>query len=91
MSERGRDPFVRKARAEGYRSRAAYKLMEIADREGLLRKGQRVLDLVAKMDEEGFGNCTNHAECEAMCPKDISISHIAKMNREFIRATVRGE
>lgn len=47
MSERGRDPFVRKARAEGYRSRAAYKLMEIADREGLLRKGQRVLDLGA--------------------------------------------
>ena len=47
MSERGRDPFVRKARAQGYRSRAAYKLLEIADREGLLRKGQRVLDLGA--------------------------------------------
>ena len=47
--------------------------------------------MVAQMDEEGFGNCTNHAECEAMCPKDISISHIAKMNREFIRATVRGD
>ena len=47
MSERGRDPFVRQARAQGYRSRAAYKLLEIADREGLLRKGQRVLDLGA--------------------------------------------
>ena len=59
--------------------------------QGMPERGQRVLDMVAKMDEEGFGNCTNHAECEAMCPKDISISHIAKMNREFIRATVRGE
>lgn len=59
--------------------------------QGMPERGQRVLDMVAKMDEEGFGNCTNHAECEAMCPKDISISHIAKMNREFIRATVRGD
>ena len=59
--------------------------------QGLPERGQRVLDMVAQMDEEGFGNCTNHAECEAMCPKDISISHIAKMNREFIRATVRGD
>ena len=59
--------------------------------QGVPERGQRVLSMVAKMDEEGFGNCTNHAECEAMCPKDISISHIAKMNREFIRATVRGD
>ena len=59
--------------------------------QGVPERGQRVLSMVARMDEEGFGNCTNHAECEAMCPKDISISHIAKMNREFIRATVRGE
>lgn len=59
--------------------------------QGVPERGQRVLSMVAKMDEEGFGNCTNHAECEAMCPKDISISHIAKVNREFIRATVRGE
>jgi len=59
--------------------------------QGMPERGQRVLDMIARMDEEGFGNCTNHAECEAMCPKDISISHIAKMNREFIRATVRGD
>ena len=59
--------------------------------QGIPERGQRVLSMVAQMDEEGFGNCTNHAECEAMCPKDISISHIAKMNREFIRATVRGD
>ena len=49
---------------------------------------QRVLKMVAQMDSEGFGNCTNHAECEAACPKEISISHIAKMNREFISATL---
>ena len=59
--------------------------------QGVPERAQRVLDMVAQMDKEGFGNCTNHAECEAMCPKEISISHIAKMNREFIRATVRGE
>ena len=59
--------------------------------QGVPEREQRVLGMVAQMDAEGFGNCTNHAECEAMCPKDISISHIAKMNREFIRATVRGE
>ncbi len=59
--------------------------------QGVPEREQRVLGMVARMDEEGFGNCTNHAECEAMCPKDISISHIAKMNREFIRATVRGD
>ena len=59
--------------------------------QGVPEREQRVLDMVAQMDAEGFGNCTNHAECEAMCPKDISVSHIAKMNREFIRATVRGD
>ena len=50
----------------------------------------RVLGMVRQMDEEGFGNCTNHLECEAVCPKEISVSHIAKMNREFIRATLKG-
>jgi succinate dehydrogenase / fumarate reductase iron-sulfur subunit len=38
------------------------------------------------MDELGFGNCTNEAECEATCPKGISISNIARMNREFVKA-----
>ncbi len=59
--------------------------------QGLPERGQRVRSMVAQMDAEGFGNCANHAECEAMCPKDISVSHIAKMNREFIRAAVRGD
>ncbi len=59
--------------------------------QGLPERGRRVRRMVARMDAEGFGNCANHAECEAMCPKEISVSHIAKMNREFIRAAARGE
>lgn len=59
--------------------------------QGLPERTQRVRGMVARMDEEGFGNCTNHAECEAMCPKEISVSHIAKMNREFIRAAIQGD
>lgn len=46
----------------------------------------RVQSMVAKMDELGFGNCTNEAECEATCPKGISISNIARMNREYVKA-----
>jgi succinate dehydrogenase / fumarate reductase, iron-sulfur subunit len=42
--------------------------------------------MVRKMDELGFGNCTNERECEAECPKEISIVHIARMNREYIKA-----
>jgi succinate dehydrogenase / fumarate reductase iron-sulfur subunit len=40
------------------------------------------------MDREGFGACSNHGECEAVCPKEISISHIAKMRREYFKASV---
>ncbi|MFQ6608338.1 MAG: succinate dehydrogenase/fumarate reductase iron-sulfur subunit [Fidelibacterota bacterium] len=47
----------------------------------------RVKNMVAKMDEEGFGSCTNTGACEIECPKEISISHIARLNREFIKAT----
>jgi len=43
--------------------------------------------MLRKMDELGFGNCTNHTECEAVCPKEISISNIARFNREFIKAS----
>jgi succinate dehydrogenase / fumarate reductase iron-sulfur subunit len=49
---------------------------------------KRAQDMVAKMDELGFGNCTNHKECEMECPKGISISHIARMNREFVKAAL---
>ncbi len=59
----------------------------------LLPQGQaeaetRVLSMVEKMDELGFGNCTNEAECEASCPKGINISNIARMNREYLKAAV---
>jgi len=60
---------------------------------GLLPQGQperieRVLNMVAQMDEEGFGNCTNHGECEAVCPKQISIDFIARLNRDLAKASV---
>ncbi len=47
---------------------------------------KRVISMVRKMDELGFGNCSNHRECEAVCPKQIKIINIARMNREFIKA-----
>jgi succinate dehydrogenase / fumarate reductase iron-sulfur subunit len=43
--------------------------------------------MIQKMDELGFGNCGNHKECEAVCPKEISISNIARFNREFLKAS----
>ena len=46
----------------------------------------RVLNMVTQMDKEGFGNCTNIYECEAVCPKGISVSNIARMNREYFGA-----
>ncbi len=62
---------------------------------GLLPQGQperleRVRRMVAAMDEAGFGSCTNHGECEAVCPKGISVATIARMNRDFIRAALTG-
>jgi len=49
---------------------------------------RRALNMLQKHDEEGFGDCSNHAECEAVCPKEISISHIARMKREYMRAAL---
>ncbi len=49
----------------------------------------RVLKMVSAMDAEGFGNCTNTYECEAVCPAEISASFIAKLNREYARAAMR--
>jgi succinate dehydrogenase / fumarate reductase iron-sulfur subunit len=51
----------------------------------------RVVAMVDAMDKEGFGNCTNTAVCEAICPKEINISNIARMNREYIRAIFAGK
>ena len=47
---------------------------------------RRAKAMVAKMDELGFGNCTNTGACQAECPKSISIAHIARLNREFLSA-----
>jgi len=60
---------------------------------GLLPQGEpereaRVLALVEAMDREGFGNCTNHYECGAACPKGIPVASIARLNREFLRAAL---
>jgi succinate dehydrogenase / fumarate reductase iron-sulfur subunit len=60
---------------------------------GLLPQGQpertrRVLNMVARMDEEGFGTCTNHGECEAACPKEIRLEFIARMNRDYLKAAL---
>ncbi|MDH7515205.1 MAG: succinate dehydrogenase/fumarate reductase iron-sulfur subunit [Bacteroidota bacterium] len=54
--------------------------------QGQPERKRRALAMVAKMDEEGFGACSNLYECEAVCPKGISVSAIALMNRDFIRA-----
>jgi succinate dehydrogenase / fumarate reductase iron-sulfur subunit len=60
---------------------------------GLLPQGQperydRVRNMVARMDAEGFGTCTNHGECEAVCPKEIRLEFIARMNRDYLKAAI---
>lgn len=54
--------------------------------QGVPERHRRVQAMVARMDEEGFGNCTNTYECEAACPAGISVENIARMNREFLKA-----
>ena len=54
--------------------------------QGQVERERRVRNMVAQMDREGFGNCTNYYECEAVCPKNISVEVIAKMNREYLKA-----
>ncbi len=56
--------------------------------QGQIEATKRASGMVTKMDELGFGNCTNHAECEASCPKGIDLSNIARMNREFFKAKI---
>jgi len=58
--------------------------------QGQAQRHSRALRMVAQMDEEGFGDCSNHGECEAVCPKEISIKHIAHMRREYFAAVVAG-
>ncbi|MDR3129826.1 MAG: succinate dehydrogenase/fumarate reductase iron-sulfur subunit [Tannerellaceae bacterium] len=56
--------------------------------QGKVEAARRAQAMIAKMDELGFGNCTNTRACEAECPKGVSISHIARLNREFIKANL---
>jgi succinate dehydrogenase / fumarate reductase iron-sulfur subunit len=57
--------------------------------QGEPERTRRVVRMVDQMEAEGFGDCSNHGECEAVCPKEIPIQSIAKMRREYIRALVR--
>lgn len=59
--------------------------------QGQVEAARRARNMVAKMDELGFGNCTNTGACEVECPKEISISHIARLNREFLAANIKEE
>lgn len=54
--------------------------------QGQVERHTRVEAMVAQMEEEGFGNCTNTQACEAVCPKEISVTHIARLNREYLAA-----
>ena len=56
--------------------------------QGKAESGKRVLNMVAQMDKEGFGHCTNTSECEAACPAEISVNNIARLNREYVKASV---
>jgi succinate dehydrogenase / fumarate reductase iron-sulfur subunit len=56
--------------------------------QGQVEREDRVRNMVAAMDEEGFGGCTNHGECEAVCPMEISTRFISKMNREYLRSSL---
>ena len=57
--------------------------------QGQVEAADRVQNMVAQMDLEGFGNCTNTGACEVECPKGISLDNIARMNRELMKATVK--
>lgn len=57
--------------------------------QGKIEKDQRVINMVKTMDEMGFGNCSNTGACELACPKDISLENIARLNREFVTASVK--
>jgi succinate dehydrogenase / fumarate reductase iron-sulfur subunit len=56
--------------------------------QGHAERASRVESMLAQMDKEGFGACSNTYACEAECPKEISVTHIARLNREYLRAKV---
>jgi succinate dehydrogenase / fumarate reductase, iron-sulfur subunit len=58
--------------------------------QGQVERRRRVVSMIAQADAEGFGSCSNEGECEAVCPKEIPISNIARMTREYLRALLSG-
>ena len=58
--------------------------------QGRAERFRRVFSMVDQMDAEGFGNCSNHGECEAACPKEIRLEFIARLNRDYLRASLFG-
>jgi succinate dehydrogenase / fumarate reductase iron-sulfur subunit len=58
--------------------------------QGHPERSRRAVAMVTQMDAEGFGNCSNEGECEAVCPKEISMANIARLRREYVRAMWRG-
>ncbi len=58
--------------------------------QGEAERAERVTNMVAQMDVEGFGSCTNTYECEAACPEGVSVENIARLNREYLKATLFG-
>ena len=58
--------------------------------DSLTKDLESILTMVNKMDEEGFGHCTNTGACEAECPKEISLEYIRKMNWEYHRSNIKG-
>jgi succinate dehydrogenase / fumarate reductase iron-sulfur subunit len=59
--------------------------------QGEPERHERTAAMVEQMEEEGFGDCSNFAECEAVCPKGISISAIAEMRRNYMKAALAGD
>ena len=58
--------------------------------QGQIERARRVVHMIRQADAEGFGSCSNEGECEAVCPKEIPFSNIARMTREHVRAVLRG-
>ena len=57
--------------------------------QGKVEAKDRVINMVNQMDKEGFGNCSNTGACEVECPKGISLENIARMNREYLKASIK--
>ena len=58
--------------------------------QGQPERDQRAISMVEAMEQQGFGACSNYRECEAVCPKGISIDFIARMNRDYLKAKSKG-